>query len=225
MPTSRNWYDEQLIAQGVVGNIPCGDLLNIEEYLALGPIKTAANFDGLANARTTKPKRQVDADVNVVEKPAFVVSTGGDDANGLGQVEGAELRAKQGMMTFGGNTCLSHRFDTATLKNVLAFDAADRNSAFVKELKQTPLMNAGEFPRNDSGETRKIKRGSRWATHGSDRTRRRGFKKNCGHAAEKLRRGRKRRRGRACKRRGCRSHSSAKGLSYGADPCNIRAFL
>ena len=149
-PTCRNWYDEQMLAGSEIGNIHCDNLLTVEEYVALETIKTAANFDGLGNARTTKPRRKVDADVNVVEKLAFVESSGHNDSSGLGQVEGAELRAKHGMATFGANTSLAHRFDPQTLQNILAFDTAERTSGFVKDLKQTALMTAGELPRNSS---------------------------------------------------------------------------
>ena len=54
---------------------------------------------------------------------------------GAAQVEGAELRAKQGMAKLGDNARIAHRFDADTLVKTLSFDTAERTQSFVKQLK------------------------------------------------------------------------------------------
>ena len=130
----------------------------MEEYVALETVKTADHFDGLANARTTKPKRQLDADVKIAEKPAFVQSGGDGQSDELGQVEGADMRAQQGLVTLGANTRLSHRFDPETLQKILSFDTAEKTQAFVRELKRTPLMASGELPPTSSTQAEQKRR-------------------------------------------------------------------
>ena len=66
---------------------------------------------------------------------------------GAAQVEGAELRAKQGMAKLGDNARIAHRFDADTLVKTLSFDTtAERTQSFVKQLKEMPLMSAGSLP-------------------------------------------------------------------------------
>ena len=121
------------------------DYLTMEEYIALETTKTAANFEGISKARTSKPKREQQDDANI--KEAAVYQEGGeDDGGGAAQVEGSDIRARRGMAAFGENVCLAHRFDPATLKSILDFDTAERNTSFVKQLKETPLTADGELP-------------------------------------------------------------------------------
>ena len=150
-PDLRDSYDKQLWSQHQAGSPFHDELLSVAEYIALETVKTSAHFDGLADARSKKPKRQLDEDVKVVEKPVFEEhgSCDGHD-HGIGQVEGAEERAKQGLATLGANARLAHRFDPATSQKILAFDTAERTQAFVKDLKQTPLMASGELPHTNS---------------------------------------------------------------------------
>ena len=57
--------------------------------------KTAANFDGISQARTTRPKREQKDDADVAEAPTF--QEGGEDTGeGVAQVEGSDHRARQG---------------------------------------------------------------------------------------------------------------------------------
>ena len=53
----RNCYDEQVLSQQQAGPPLEDALLSVAEYVALETVKTADHFDGLANARATKPKR------------------------------------------------------------------------------------------------------------------------------------------------------------------------
>ena len=119
--------------------------LTVEEYVALETIKTAGNFDGISKARSSKPKREQEADAKILEAPLYEE---GMEESGAGsaQVEGAELRAKQGMAKLGENARISHRFGADTLAKILAFDTAERTQSFVKQLKETPLMSAGSLP-------------------------------------------------------------------------------
>ena len=74
--------------------------LTVDEYVALETIKTAGNFDGISKARSSKPKREQEADAKVLEAPLY--EEGGEESGaGAAQVEGAELRAKQGMAKLG----------------------------------------------------------------------------------------------------------------------------
>ena len=81
-----------------------------KEYLALETTKTAANFDGIANAKMTKPRREQHDDAKIQEAPVF--QGGGEDTGaGTGQVEGEDLRARQGLAKLGEHARLAHRFD------------------------------------------------------------------------------------------------------------------
>ena len=120
-------------------------LLTIKEYIALETTKTATNFDGISRAKTTKPRREQHDDAKISEAPVYQEG-GNDSADGVGQAEGADLRARQGIASFGGDTRIAHRFDTATLAKILSFDTAERTQSFVKELKEAPLMAAGALP-------------------------------------------------------------------------------
>ena len=121
---------------------PYTHLLSIQESLALETTKTAANFDGIANAKMTKPRREQHDDAKIQEATVFQ-GGGEDNGAGTGQVEGEDLRARQGLAKLGEHARLAHRFDPATLTKILAFDTAERPQAFVKELKRTPLTVAG----------------------------------------------------------------------------------
>ena len=45
-----------------------------------------------------------------------------------------------------GNVHLAHIFGEADLKDILAYDTAERRQAFVKELEGAAFMQQGEFP-------------------------------------------------------------------------------
>ena len=120
--------------------------LTVDEYVALETIKTAGNFDGISKARSSKPKREQEADAKFLEAPLY--EEGWEESGaGAAQVEGAELRAKQGMAKLGDNARIAHKFDADTLVKTLSFfDTAERTQSFVKQLKETPLMSAGSLP-------------------------------------------------------------------------------
>ena len=87
-------------------------MLTTSEYCAREVVRTAANFDGLATARSKKLPRHIDSEQKVPEQqpPVFwegVAPDGGGDA----QVESAELRARQGLASFGANARIAHRFE------------------------------------------------------------------------------------------------------------------
>ena len=45
--------------------------LTVDEYVALETIKTAGNFDGISKARSSKPKREQEADAKFLEAPLY----------------------------------------------------------------------------------------------------------------------------------------------------------
>ena len=104
--------------------------LTVEEYVALETIKTAGNFDGISKARSSKPKREQEADAKILEAPLYGTDSNMVEESGAGaaQVEGAELRAKQGMAKLGENARIAHRFGADMLAKILAFDTAERLS-------------------------------------------------------------------------------------------------
>ena len=110
-------------------------------------VRTAANFDGLATARSKKPPRQIEEDQKVPEQQQPVYWEGAaQDGEGDAQVEGVDLRARQGLASLGSNAVIAHRFAPELLAKILAFDTAERTQAFVRQLKEAPLMAAGELP-------------------------------------------------------------------------------
>ena len=126
---------------------PYSDMLTTSEYCALEVVRTAANFDGLATARSKKPPRQIEEDQKVPEQQQPVYWEGAaQDGEGDAQVEGVELRARQGLASLGSNAVIAHRFAPELLAKILAFDTAERTQAFVRQLKEAPLMAAGELP-------------------------------------------------------------------------------
>jgi hypothetical protein len=126
---------------------PYHKLLSAAEYCALETVRTAANFDGLAIARSKKPPRKIDVDQQVPEQQPPVYWEGGQqDGEGDAQLEGAELRARQGLASLGENAIIAHRFEPELLDKILKFETAERTQSFVKQLQETPLMAAGELP-------------------------------------------------------------------------------
>ena len=117
----------------------------MEEYLALETVKTSCNFDGLADASSEKPKRKVDTDAEVQEQPVFTTGAAADEGAEC-QVEGAAIRAKHGFSVLGADTSLAHRFNEDTLRKMSTLDTAERVSAFVRALKQLPLMASATLP-------------------------------------------------------------------------------
>ena len=55
-----------------------GNMLTVEEYMALETTKTAANFEGISKAKASKPRRQQKDDVEVAEAP--VCREGAEDS-------------------------------------------------------------------------------------------------------------------------------------------------
>ena len=119
------------------------DLLSVEEYIALQTLAIARNYDGIAHAQAEKPKRQIDRDALIPEQPLYVEGVDGTSYGGEGQIENlgddrtASLRQ---------NVHLAHRFEEADLKDILAYDTAERRQAFVKELEEIAFMHDGELP-------------------------------------------------------------------------------
>ena len=119
------------------------DLLNVEEYIALQTLAIARNYDGIAHAQAEKPKRQIDRDALIPEQPLYVEGVDGTSYGGEGQIENlgddrtASLRQ---------NVHLAQRFEAADLKDILAYDTAERRQAFVKELEEIAFMHDGELP-------------------------------------------------------------------------------
>ena len=99
------------------------DLLSVEEYIALQTLAIARNYDGIAHAQAEKPKRQIDRDALIPEQPLYVEGADGTSYGGEGQIENlgddrtASLRQ---------NVHLAHRFEEADLKDILAYDTAER---------------------------------------------------------------------------------------------------
>ena len=82
------------------GAAPPQARISVSEYCAMVTMRVAANFDGIAKARSEKPKRQIDQDRLVKEAPLHVEG-GGDDGTADVQVEGAEARARLGFGAVG----------------------------------------------------------------------------------------------------------------------------
>ena len=119
------------------------DLLSVEEYIALQTLAIARNYDGIAHAQAEKPKRQIDRDALIPEQPLYVEGADGTSYGGEGQIEnlGDDRTA-----TLRQNVHLAHRFEEADLKDILAYDTAERRQAFVKELEEIAFMHDGELP-------------------------------------------------------------------------------
>ena len=129
-----------------------GNMLTVEEYMALETTKTAANFEGISKAKASKPRRQQKDDVEVAEAP--VCREGAEDSGaGAAQMEAASINAREGLAKLGANVCLEHEFDPETLAQILKFDTAERTTSFIKELKQANLiMETGELPAPREGD-------------------------------------------------------------------------
>ena len=126
--------------------MPLGDIerCSVEEYCALEVVRTAANFAGIARARSEKPQRQIALDARVAEEPVAWEGAGGhDDA----QADGAGEREQLGLGVFGQNVTIAYQFDDQMLHKVLSFDTAERTSAFVKEFQKTSIMSDGGLPK------------------------------------------------------------------------------
>ena len=129
-----------------------GNMLTVEEYMALETMKTAANFEGISKAKASKPRRQQKDDVEVAEAP--VCREGAEDSGaGAAQMEAASINAREGLAKLGANVCLEHEFDPETLAQILKFDTAERTTSFIKELMQANLiMETGELPAPREGD-------------------------------------------------------------------------
>ena len=103
--------------------------MTVQEYNAFVAVHVSANFDGIANARTEKPKRQIDADCQVAEAPV-AREGGGNDGSADVQVEGAEERARLGLGMMGQNVRIAQRLDADTLDRVLRFETKERRTAY-----------------------------------------------------------------------------------------------
>ena len=126
VPTVESVCNEEIDEGGPSDNgkrypdVPYSDgLMSIEEYCALETVRTVRNFDGIAQARSEKPKRQIEMDQQIPEHPIFTVGSGnvGDDA----QVEAAEMRAREGLGSMDQVLRLAHHFEPTTLAEILVF--------------------------------------------------------------------------------------------------------
>jgi hypothetical protein len=139
--------------------VPQQSRMTVQEYNAFVAVHVSANFDGIANARTEKPKRQIDADCQVAEAPV-AREGGGNDGSADVQVEGAEERARLGLGMMGQNVRIAQRLDADTLDRVLRFETKERRTAYSKELCSLPLMSEGDLPApspNEAGRKRQEK--------------------------------------------------------------------
>ena len=118
-------------------------LPTVAEFCSLETCSIARNFDGVAQARPEKPKRQIDVDRDIAEQP-LGVEGGAIAADADAQTETMASRADTGLAVFGQDARLARRLDGATLNEIRAFDTADRTHAFVKDLQDKGLMIAGE---------------------------------------------------------------------------------
>jgi hypothetical protein len=118
---------------------------NAREYCAYETVRTAEHFSCIARARSEKPKRQIDDDAKVQERPAGVE---GDDADGAGdaQIEAAAARVQAGLAVVSGNTLIAHRFDDKTLADVVGYKTAERTDGFIRQLNETDFMSTGALP-------------------------------------------------------------------------------
>ena len=124
---------------------------SVEEYCALETLRTAANFKGIARARTEKNRRQIDSDVAVA--PEVVAREGGGE-DGEPDPDGFEAaaaaRTRTGLAVLGTNAVIQHHFEPDDLNQIMNFKTADRQEAFVKELFDSPLMRNGALPQPDA---------------------------------------------------------------------------
>jgi hypothetical protein len=119
-------------------------LISTEEYCALETVRSARNYDGIAQARSEKPKRQSEMDQQVPEQPIFTAGHG--DVEGDAQTEAAAMRAREGLGSMVQVTRLAHYFDDESLDQILSFTTAQRTIGFVKELQGNMIMQGGELP-------------------------------------------------------------------------------
>ena len=119
-------------------------LISIEEYCALETFRTARNYDGIAQARSEKPKRQSEMDQQVPEQPIFTAGHG--DVEGDAQTEAAAMRAREGLGSMDQVTRLTHYFDEESLDQILGSTTAQRTTAFVQGLQGNMIMQGGELP-------------------------------------------------------------------------------
>ena len=119
------------------------DLLSVEEYFALQTLSIARNYDGIAHAQAEKPKRQIDRDVLIPEQPLYVEGADGTSLGGEGQIENIGNDKTAALRQ---NVHLAHRLADDELKDILAYNTAERRQAFVKELEETAFMQDGVLP-------------------------------------------------------------------------------
>ena len=68
-------------------------MLTVQEYCALETLTIARNYDGIAQAKSEKPKRQIDRDVFTPEQPLYVVGEDGAATGGEAATAGQAARA------------------------------------------------------------------------------------------------------------------------------------
>ena len=123
---------------------------SVEEYCALETLRTAANFKGIARARTEKTRRQIDSDVAVAAE-VMAREGGGDDGEPEPGFEAAAaVRTRAGLAVLGTNVVIEHHFEPDDLNQIMNFKTAERQEAFVKELLDSPLMKDGTLPQPDA---------------------------------------------------------------------------
>ena len=118
----------------------------MEEYCALETVRVAANFDGIADARLEKPKREVDQDVRVPEMPVFQEGAENDDT-GRADVPGSDERANVGLRKLGQSCRPAHRFATSVLHSIMRFETREKNTKFSKALCNLPFDVLGRSSR------------------------------------------------------------------------------
>ena len=120
--------------------------LTMPEYCAMWALRVASNFDGIAAARSEKPKRQIDEDRHVKETPLWVEGAAGDEDLDV-QAEGAGELQRLGLGSVGQSLHIGHRFAGQALEDVLRFETRERKTAFSKELCKQTLMKDGQLPK------------------------------------------------------------------------------
>ena len=115
----------------------------VEEYCSLRTLEMAENFDGIAAAGVTKPRRAIDFDKTVPERPLGYDASGGC-ATDAPEDPGHKKRFCMDGMT--GSSAHLLRLDGELLDKVVGYQARERFTLFSRDLMNSSFLQEGKLP-------------------------------------------------------------------------------
>ncbi len=115
----------------------------VEEYCSLRTLEMAENFDGIAAAGVTKPRRAIDFDKTVPERPLGYDASGGC-ATDAPEDPGHKKRFCMDGMT--GSSAHLLRLDGELLDKVVGYQARERFTPFSRDLMNSSFLQEGKLP-------------------------------------------------------------------------------